>query len=207
MCVSCFYLHRLHYRKLFICEKALFQRIHVWMNSKEWWRWCIFNLFVDSVLYVIDLQRISLRTSFVSYKISSVTFGSPLEKDIVSWSKRNKSTLLAFRLFILQAILSSCVCVWFLYLPWLSQGLGYFRKNYAPFSLYHANFQYSVRPLFLTRMFIFSIFSTRTFLFPYSLCPRLYVHEWIYFTALVANSGHLTIFVHSLEHILWINYK
>lgn len=126
VCKFFFYLHRLHYRKLFICEKALFQRIHVWMSSKEWWRWCIFNLFVDSVfLYVIDLQRISLQRSFMSYKISSVTFLFTIWKGYTTYiyillnekEKRKKSKSLAFRLFIFRSFLSKqkwcmvCMCV------------------------------------------------------------------------------------------------
>lgn len=179
------------------------------MNSKEWWRWCIFNLFVDSVLYVIDLQRISLRRSFVSYKISSVTFGSPLEKDIVSWSKRNKSTLLAFRLSILQAILSSCVCervcaIFILAMVvtriWIFSGkLCSFFALSRKFSIFCSSFVSN------SHVHVFYFFHSHFSISVFTLPP--YVREWIYFTALAANSGHLTIFVHSLEHILWINYK
>lgn len=67
--------------------------------------------------YVIDLQKNSIgKRSFMRYKISSVTFGSPFERDIAQSKQQQQklSKFFAFHLFIFRTFLSkqkkkSCV--------------------------------------------------------------------------------------------------
>lgn len=177
--------------------------------------WCIFNLFVDDVCVCNrPAEEFHCRRSFMSYRISSVTFGSLFERDIAQSKQQQQkpSKFFAFHLFILRTFLSKqesyvSVCVYDISILaivvariWIFSGKISCQCRHF-FSPCHANFQYSVSYSHVHFCYFFPT--------PALLCFRVHILPpiRIYFTALTANSEHPIVFVRSLKHIVWINYK